>query len=54
MLKKRAKTDNTLYKLFIKGLLEYYTVKIVKKINLYLNYSERANFGKAYILADKL
>ena len=54
MLKKRVEIDNTLYKLFIKGLPKYYTVKIVKKINLYPNYPKRADFRKAYKLANKL
>ena len=54
MLKKRAETNNTLYKLFIKGLSKYYIVKIVKKINLYSNYSKRADFRKVYKLANKL
>jgi hypothetical protein len=54
ILKKRAETDDALCKLFMKGMPDHYAVKIVKKMNLHPNHPERADFVKAYKLADKL
>jgi hypothetical protein len=54
ILKKRAETDDALCKLFMKGMPDHYAVKIVKKMNLHPNHPERADFVRAYKLANKL